>query len=115
MRLNDASGVPASSRQDFRTRCAPERARPYPYGQDAPGKMQARACPRPYPSWHERTLRLATRITTGVRALPAASMRAFRKLQIRVGINSFAELRSGQGGRSGGGKLVPALPNRAPF
>ena len=59
-------------------------ARPYPYGPDAPGKVKARACPRPYPPWHERTLRLAARITTGVPALPAASVRAFREFAIEL-------------------------------
>ena len=67
------------------------------------------------PPWHELTLRLGTRITTGVLTMPAASVLAFRKFADRVEINSFAELRSGQEGRSGGEKLVPALPNRALF
>jgi len=110
MRLNDASGVPHHPGRFFAPVRA-EEARPYPYG----GKVQARACPPPLPPWHERTLRLAARITTGVLALPAALVRAFRKFTDRVEINSFAELRSGQGAGSGAGKLVPALPNRALF
>jgi hypothetical protein len=54
-------------------------------------------------------------LDTRVLTMPAASVRAFQKFTDRVGINSFAELRSGQGGRSGAGKLVPALPNRTLF
>ena len=49
MRLNDASGVPASSRQDFRTRCAPEGLGRTPTARMLEDKVQARACLRPYP------------------------------------------------------------------
>jgi hypothetical protein len=54
-------------------------------------------------------------LDTHVLTMPAASVRAFREFADRVEINSFAELRSGQRGGSGGGKLLIALPNRGHF
>jgi hypothetical protein len=50
-----------------------------------------------------------------VLASPAAWVRALRKFADRVGINSFAELRTGRGGGAVGRKLLTAPPNRPLF
>jgi hypothetical protein len=112
MRLNDASDVP-HHRGRISAPSARRRGSARPT-RSARGALVSRLRPYP-PSPYELTLRLGTRIPTGVLTMPAGSVRAFREFADRVGINSFAELRSGQGGRVGGGKLVPALPNRALF